>query len=245
MSDTWSYDLFIPSRNVLESTELEDIHSILKDVGFSPINPVTGTVVLTRVDVRSLELINLDFKDLESISAYTGTDGSLLQIWKGDMDLFIGFSLKPALRGEFGINSKRENVPASQLSIMIDNTHFRKDTGKRNVISNDIRTLFLGFCEYFNAYYGCSYNEDSAETLFTDLNLWNAINLDGNPKKLFWLNYFSNELVSSIDVEEMISLGGKIVITKTGLIVFFSNNPWESTISFLRNLNNDWLRVLS
>ncbi|MEW5868587.1 MAG: hypothetical protein AB1894_04875 [Chloroflexota bacterium] len=245
MSDVWSYDLYVPSRSSLEPRELGDIQLLMKKVGFSPVNPLTGIIVVSRVDESSLELIQLEYEDLESISPSTRADGSILTIWKGNVDADIGFGLKPDLQREFRLLSERGNISVSRLSIMIDGTLFRDHDAGRNGIASDIQTLFSDLCDYFHARYGYSYNEGTAEAFFGGLNVWKRISLQGNPRQLFWLNFFPNERLPGINLKEMISLGGKAVNTKTGVFVFFSDHPWEIDLDSLRDLNNAWLRVLS
>ena len=241
MGTTWSYDLFITSRNILAPNELKDVARLMKDTGFLPINPSTGSVTVSRVDEASLELIIQEFKDIEEISSITGIDGSLLTVWYDDIDVSLGFNLKP---GIVGVCKDKSQIPLSRISLMVDNTHFHDDADNRNEISNNIETLFRNFCEYFEACYGCSYNEETLEMLFDDPFPLQKINLEGKQPSLFWVNYFSDKFVTKLNIDKMVHLGSKVINSSAGCFIFFSNQPWEMDLSVLFSLNKIWQKEL-
>lgn len=235
MSNTWFYKIYISPRNVLAPEELRNIIRIVKDVGFSPFNPVDGKVKISWIDWSSNDFITQEFEDVESMVASTRINDSILQIWKGNIDACIGFKLKP---GNKENNSNCMNFPMSILSIIIDNTFFREHRTDRKDIARDITTIFVNLCDYFNASYGFSFDENIGEEfcLYSDQDMKS----EGDPQYLFWLNFFSNERSNNTRLKEMISLGGRITSSETGIVVSFSDTPWKGEFSFITDINHIW-----
>jgi hypothetical protein len=235
MSQIWSYDLLIPSRAILSTEELSNIYQLLKNIGFTPVNPVTGKIEVFRVDRKTLESISLNFTDWDAILPQTGVSGNLITIWKGDTDAHLGFNLE-GINEEGFLSIKPEGLSRyGVISIAVDDTHYHLDEKNKFKIANDFRDLFIGLCDCFNASYGFSYNEEFIETI--------QGNVRRNPPILFWLNYISNELSQSVDIKEMLKMGGKISHSSKGAIISYYDYPWEGKLHFLAHLNSIWAKL--
>lgn len=62
MGQVWYYDAFLPSEVSLSVDNMDFIHSLLDESGFSPINPVTGDIEVFRLNPLDLEMVTLKFE---------------------------------------------------------------------------------------------------------------------------------------------------------------------------------------
>lgn len=231
MSQIWSYYLLVPEKISLSNERLSEIGDLLKRVGFSTANPVSGLIDLFGIERKSLDPIEKTCERIEDILPHVNVPGLLLTIWKGDVDARIGFDLHGEDQGWVRrIAGYPEDIPFGTISISIDNTHFRPDNANRSETADQLLSLFKGLCQIFDPAYGFLLNEDIYETYIFGKYDQPDTHQTETPQKrkihlLFRANYLSKEYCACVDTNEILERGAKIEPFHKGIFVSFFENP--------------------
>ena len=238
MSNTWWYTSLISSRDSIAAQEIE---AITAANGYSLRNPVTKRIHLERVDAETIGQESLDLETLDSLTPQLSKRGTLLQIWKGEVDISLTFDLTGAgYAWDIKTNKLVDHAFYGSVSICIDNTFLHSDSPERFEVSRDGRQLFISLASALAAPYGYSADEYATEQFIHRWHIHDDTRLQRKPAVLFWENYFSTAYFNAIGSSTFEKLGAKIEEFRSGYLVSLFDYPWDVQLPTLESINRAW-----
>ena len=247
MSNNWHYKLFFGkeiafAKRIIKVFEVLELNNIrLNQMQGSPI------VIFDLVSVK-----NIEFYDQSKAIEFLSKEGGLLQVWslidpttEWDFDFYIDFKSPETFPKEDPLLLRKDFF--GKLTISIGDYLYRQDypgDHDREVIASQIKHLYADLCISQNAFYGFSTDEFMEEE-YTEylLRAIPKVITGETPPTYFWLNYFSEMILSIMDREKIILVNGKIESLDKGYFVSFFDYPWQQKISDLKRINIQWKQL--
>ncbi len=242
MSNSWSYNLLLPSGVRLARERIIGIITQAQSIGFMARNPVTGKVSVMSQDGAE----SFDYKDLTDATSFLERGGGRIQLWKDADDIGLLFEL----RGEnspHNVNDAQND--GDSIAISVDGTYYRGEDRQRIITADDLQQLFVDLGSVAHAGYGYSWDEELYDLAYLhgERELFERLYIDVCarqwPSTLFWLNYFSRDYAEIVGLDDMRRLGATITTVPNGVLATFFDYPWDVDVHNLWEINQRWRQL--
>lgn len=121
-----------------------------------------------------------------------------------------------------------------RISIYVDNTHYRKQDTESKAVAKSIESIYCELTSLAKAEYG-----------YLDNERWETMdNPTLNSPLLFGVTIISLTVVENLPLDPIMEYTHHITHTNDGLVIFFSEFPWEIDIDLMPVINQMWHKII-
>lgn len=252
--NSWSYTALCRRGEVSPQSIVQNSVRIARAYGYLPVSRFTSQVEIWGSPVELADKPYLDesdyhrtFPSVDEVIAYLSTNGGLLTLSKGEVEISISFD-HPDPQVVARTNELRRNCASLfiETSLGVENSYYRSDTSGRERTASDTKGIFTELCTWLDSPHGYSLDENAGDQLIYEKFLYDKTDLcdcgqtNERPRVLLWMQYFSREYARKVNVPQMRRLGGRTEELSKGLLVRFFDHPWEVDLRELARINKEW-----
>jgi hypothetical protein len=239
MSNTWYYSLLIP-LHVYGDNTIGDILQVISTHGYSirhlASNKITNITHGTSVrdQTHSLDVVLADLQ--------AGRD--LFDVWKGEHEINLHLDFDGANVARRIKNLRLpDKLYFGEVSVSVENALVKSEATDKFMVATDLQEIFADLCELLATPYGYSTDENMIEIFMDILSINEDVQDKRPPKVLFWLQYFTASYAAYLDQNMLLELGASIRKLPNGILVSFSDYPWNVDFVRLKRINDLWQQM--